>query len=157
MPPLHLPACPVVTRQEAGKTWIFDPLRRKYVVLTPEEWVRQHFVHLLLGAGGYARTLIRAETGVRVNRLARRTDLLVYTRTGDPYLLVECKAPAVPLTAGVFEQAARYNHTLQAPYLVLTNGLETRCWARVAGSQTYQPMTQLPRPDQPPPPHTDGQ
>ncbi|MGB3617314.1 MAG: type I restriction enzyme HsdR N-terminal domain-containing protein [Catalinimonas sp.] len=144
MPPLNLPACNVALRDEDGKTWVLDVLRRKYVVLTPEEWVRQHFIQLLIGPGGYPRTLLRTEAGLHVNRQARRSDLLAYDRAGRPYLLVECKAPTVALAPQVFEQAARYNYTLRAPFLAVTNGMETRCWAFDGTTGRYAIQAQLP-------------
>ncbi|MBO9637589.1 MAG: type I restriction enzyme HsdR N-terminal domain-containing protein [Siphonobacter aquaeclarae] len=102
---------------------IFCELRRKWLVLTPEEWVRQHFARLLTDTFGYPRALLRSEGGLSVNRMGRRSDLVMYDRDGAPFLLVECKAPEVQITNAVLEQAERYNHVIRAPYLVLTNGL----------------------------------
>lgn len=103
---------------------IFCELRRKWLVLTPEEWVRQHFARLLTDTYRYPRSLLRSEGGLSVNRLSRRSDLVMYDRAGAPFLLVECKAPEVRITAAVLEQAERYNYVIRAPYLVLTNGLD---------------------------------
>lgn len=102
-------------------------LRRRYLVLTPEEWVRQHVINLLLTRYAYPASLMRIEGGLRVHRLAKRTDLVVYDRDGLPFLLLECKAPTVPLTRAVVEQALRYNLTLRAPYLAVSNGVEFFC------------------------------
>jgi len=106
---------------------VYCLLRRRYLVLTPEEWVRQHVIHLLLTRYAYPAALMRIEGGLRVHRLAKRTDLVVYDRAGSPFLLLECKAPTVPLTRAVVEQALRYNLTLNAPYLAVSNGVEFFC------------------------------
>jgi hypothetical protein len=106
---------------------VYCLLRRRYLVLTPEEWVRQHVIHRLLSHYAYPAALMRIEGGLRVNRLAKRTDLVVYDRGGAPFLLLECKAPDVPLTRAVVEQALRYNLTLRAPYLAVSNGMAFFC------------------------------
>lgn len=126
-PPLALPAFDCKRTEIDGKPHVYCLLRRRYLVLTPEEWVRQHVIHLLLTRYAYPAALMRIEGGLRVNRLAKRTDLVVYDRDGAPFLLLECKAPAVPLTRAVVEQALRYNLTLHAPYLAVSNGMEFFC------------------------------
>lgn len=126
---LNLPEFDCKLTEINGKPYIFDLLRRKHVRLTPEEWVRQHVVNLLINHYQYPKTLIRSEGGVILNATQKRTDLLAFTRAGKPFLLVECKASHVPLTQAVFDQAARYNHVHQAPYLVITNGLTHYCCA----------------------------
>jgi len=130
-PPLTLPAYDCKLTEIGGKAHIHCLLRRRPLVLTPEEWVRQHFIHLLLSQYAYPPALMRIEGGLRVHRLARRTDLVVYDRAGAPFLLLECKAPDVKLTPAVLDQAARYNLSLNAPHLVLSNGREHFCF-RVA-------------------------
>ncbi len=127
METLNLPAFDYKIKQIEGKPYIFDLLRRKYIRVTPEEWVRQHIVHLLISHYQYPKALIRTEGGLTLNQLQKRTDVLVFDREGKPYLLVECKAPSVPLTQAVFDQIARYNHVHQAPYLVISNGLTHYC------------------------------
>lgn len=124
---LNLPAFDYKIKQIEGKPYIFDSLRRKYVRITPEEWVRQHVVHLLISHYEYPKALIRTEGGLTLNQLQKRTDVVVFDRTGQPFLLVECKAPTISLTQSVFDQAARYNHVHRAPYLVVTNGLTHYC------------------------------
>lgn len=124
LPPLNLPPYDHrLQRQADGKVYILDPLRRKYLLLTPEEWVRQHVVQLLL-AQGFPKGLIGLEQGLKVHRLQKRTDILVYDRQGRPYFLIECKAPQVALKEQVFEQIGRYNMALKAPYLGITNGMQ---------------------------------
>ena len=124
---LNLPAFDHKIKQVEGKAYIFDLLRRKYVRLSPEEWVRQHIVHLLLTHYQYPKALIRPEGGLLLNQTPKRTDVVVFDRTGQPYLIVECKAPHVPLSQAVFDQVARYNHVHKAPYVVISNGLTHYC------------------------------
>ncbi len=127
MDALNLPEFDCKLTEIDGKPYIFDLLRRRYVRLTPEEWVRQHMINLLMQHYQYPRTLIRAEGGVVLNATQKRTDLLTFSRDGSPYLLIECKAPHIPLNQAVFDQVARYNHVHKAPYLVITNGLTHYC------------------------------
>jgi hypothetical protein len=127
MDALNLPAFGHKLSKIGGKPHIFDALRRKYVRLTPEEWVRQHMVHLLLNQYAYPKALIRCEGGLTLNQTQKRTDLLVFDREGKPFLLVECKAPHVAISQAVFDQIARYNHIHRAPYLIVTNGLMHYC------------------------------
>ncbi|MCY7352982.1 MAG: type I restriction enzyme HsdR N-terminal domain-containing protein [Cytophagaceae bacterium] len=127
-PPLTLPAFECKLTEIAGKPHIYCLVRRKHLVLTPEEWVRQHFINLLSTRYEYPLALMRIEGGLRLNRLAKRTDLVVYDREGRPFLVLECKAPTVRLTPAVLEQAARYNHVLQAPYLAVSNGMDHFCF-----------------------------
>ena len=127
MDALNLPAFAHKLKQIDGKPYIFDLLRRKYVRITPEEWVRQHVVHLLINQYQYPKSLIKTEGGVVLNTLQKRTDLVVFDRAGQPFLVVECKAPHIPLSQAVFDQIARYNHVHKAPYLFITNGLTHYC------------------------------
>ncbi len=121
---LKLPAIDARIRKGEGeKEEIFDPLRKKYVALTPEEWVRQHMIHYLLGHLGYPSSLVTVEAGLSYGKRKKRTDIVVHGRNGRPVMIVECKAPHVPLTQEVLQQAAMYNMPLQVSYLVLTNGL----------------------------------
>ena len=124
---LNLPAFEHKTKQVDGKAYIFDLIRRKYVRLSPEEWVRQHIVNLLLTHYAYPKALIRAEGGLTLNLVQKRTDVVAFDRSGQPFLVVECKAPHIPLTQSVFDQIARYNHVHRAPYVVITNGLTHYC------------------------------
>jgi hypothetical protein len=107
---------------EKGRV-IFDPVRRKYVALTPEEWVRQNFLQYLIQVKKTPQTLIRVEMSLELNGLAKRSDIVVHNRMGNPVLAVECKAATVKITQPAFEQLARYNLLLNVPYLVVTNGL----------------------------------
>ena len=127
MKTLKLPQfdCKIINKE--GKNIIFDCIRKKYILLTPEEWVRQHFVHYLIDHLQYPKTLISVEGGLQYNRMHKRSDIVVYTRNTLPFMLIECKAPEVRISQRVFEQAAVYNQTLKATYLVVTNGMEHFC------------------------------
>jgi hypothetical protein len=132
---LNLPPFAYKVTQIGEKPHIYDVVRRKYVLITPEEWVRQHLLHLLLNQYQYPKALIRAESGLRYNKLAKRTDLVVYDRAGLPFLLVECKAASVKLCHATFEQAVRYNAVLKARYLLISNGLEHRIFELLEGAE----------------------
>ncbi len=119
---LSLPPFEYKLRKAEGKLWIFDVIRKKYVVLAPEEWVRQHFVNYLL-TNGYPRSLIRVEGGLHYNQRLKRSDIVVYDRDGAPWMIIECKAPDIKLSEKSLFQASVYNATLRARYLAVTNGL----------------------------------
>jgi hypothetical protein len=125
---LNLPAYDCEITENEGKKFIFDTIRRKDIVLTPEEWVRQHFIHLLINELGFAKGLIKIESGMLYHQLNKRTDILVYDKAAKPYLLIECKAPKVPLNKKVISQATVYNKILKAPFIAITNGLKTFCF-----------------------------
>lgn len=146
MVPLNLPPRELrLGVDAAGHTCVFDPLRRKSVVLTPEEWVRQHFVAFLIAELGYPPALMANEVGVRLNGLQRRCDTVVWNRTdASPLVILEYKAPSVEITAQVFDQIARYNMVLLAPYLIVTNGLRHFCCRLDADSRTYSFLREIP-------------
>lgn len=110
-------------KEGPGENTIYDPLRKKYVTLTPEEWVRQHFVNYLVEHLGYPPGLIGIEVGFRLNSMLRRADILVHDRSGAPVMIVECKAPQVKITQEVFDQIINYNFSYGVRYLVVTNGI----------------------------------
>ncbi len=120
---LNLPEYSFRITTQNGKEMIFDPLRRKYVRLTPEEWVRQNFVRYLVNEGKYPSGLIGIEVSFVFNRLKKRADILVHNRMGEPVMVVECKSPDVRLDDDVFDQIATYNLQFRVPYLVVTNGM----------------------------------
>lgn len=124
---LNLPSYDCKTKQVDGKAYIFDLIRRKYVRLSPEEWVRQHIVNLLLTHYAYPKALIRSEGGLTLNQTQKRTDVVVFDRQGQPFLIVECKAPHIQLSQSVFDQISRYNHVHRAPYIVISNGMLHYC------------------------------
>ncbi len=123
MQPLNFPAYKFKIKSNENKYLIFDIVRKKYVSLTPEEWVRQHCVWFLIEEKKYPLSLISVERKITVNNLTKRTDIVVYNQKGLPYILVECKAPSVKITQVSFDQIARYNLKLNAAYLIVTNGL----------------------------------
>ncbi|MTI32794.1 type I restriction enzyme HsdR N-terminal domain-containing protein [Xanthovirga aplysinae] len=124
---LNLPDIAPKIKKEGLNNLIFDFIRKKYLVLTPEEWVRQHFVHYLVNQLKYPKGLIQLEGGLKYNRLSKRSDIVVFDQLGEAFLLTECKAPSVKITSKVFEQAATYNYSLKAKFVVVTNGLQHFC------------------------------
>ena len=124
---LNLPEFAFSVREQGQSKQIFDSVRKRFVSLTPEEWVRQHFLRFMIEHRKYPASLIAIEKLVKVNTLSQRTDIVVYNREGKPWMIVECKASSVKVSHETFLQAARYNLTLQVPYMALTNGLEHYC------------------------------
>lgn len=124
---LNLPKYEFTIKNGEPSRLIFDEIRKKYVVLTPEEWVRQHFVRYLIEEKGFARGLIAIEKQLIVNGLKRRTDVVLFDQKATPRMIVECKAPSVPISQSTFEQIAFYNMDLQVDFLVVTNGINHYC------------------------------
>ena len=124
MQKLNLPSYNFKFKSSENKTLIFDKLRKKYMVLTPEEWVRQHFVYFLIEEKKYPISLIALEKQLTINNRKKRTDILVFNTAGNHKIIVECKAPSIKITQATFDQIARYNLKLKATYLIVTNGLE---------------------------------
>lgn len=122
--PLNLPAYPFKLKQSEDITYIFDEIRKKFLVLTPEEWVRQHIVQYMIQEKGYPKSLIKLEGGMKLHSLQKRTDIVAFNSAGQKVLLVECKAPAVKISQKVFDQIARYNIVHKIPLLAVTNGLQ---------------------------------
>lgn len=120
---LTLPFYPFKLTQKLGQYYIFDEIRKKQILLTPEEWVRQHFIQFLINEKKFPKSLIQVEGGLVLNALQKRTDILVYNLKGEKLMIIECKAPNIKLNQDVFDQAARYNLVHKAPYLAITNGL----------------------------------
>lgn len=121
--PLNLPSFEAKVSQKEEKYFIYDAIRKKEVVLTPEEWVRQHFIHFLINHHGYSINYIKVEKQIKVNTRLKRFDALVYNKEGIPFLLLEFKAPEVKITQATFGQIATYNMELKVPYLIVSNGL----------------------------------
>lgn len=122
--PLNLPQYQFKLKQEGNTPFIFDEIRKKYLVLTPEEWVRQHFVKYLITEKGYPRSLVRLEGGLTLNTLKKRTDIVLFNNMGEKILMVECKAPQVKISQSTFDQIARYNVVHKVRLLAVTNGLQ---------------------------------
>lgn len=124
---LKIPTYPQKLKNEGGKQFIFDQVRRKYLVLTPEEFVRQNLVSFLIQHVKYPSTLMAIEMGIKVNNLQKRCDVVVYNRSGNPFMILECKAPSVKTDQKVIDQILRYNMKLRTPYLAISNGNSTFC------------------------------
>lgn len=115
------------TEEREGKKFIFDEVRKKFVSLTPEEWVRQHILHYLIHDKGFPKSLIAVERGIELNGLQKRFDVVVFTNDGKPKIIIECKAPEEKLDEKVFAQIARYNLSLRVDFLWVTNGEKNFC------------------------------
>lgn len=120
---LNFPKYSFRFKNSENKVSIFDDIRKKFVVLQPEEWVRQHCVHFLRYEKGFPKSLINVEKELTVNQLKKRYDIVVYNSNGTIHLIVECKAPSVTINQDTFDQIARYNLALKASYLMVTNGI----------------------------------
>ncbi|HEY1008705.1 MAG TPA: type I restriction enzyme HsdR N-terminal domain-containing protein [Daejeonella sp.] len=141
---LNLPQYPFRLKQEDDTLSIFDEIRKKFLVLTPEEWVRQHFVQFLIREKGYPRSLVKLEGGLKLNSRQKRSDILLFNNSGEKVVLVECKAPAIKISQETFDQAARYNFVYRVQYLVVTNGLEHFCAEIDFGNEQYKFLSDLP-------------
>ena len=141
---LNLPSFEYKLKEVNGKVWIFDGIRKKYIVLTPEEWVRQHFINYLIQHLNYPKALFKVETGLSYNRLAKRTDIIVFNRQGEPWMVIECKAPHIQLDEQAARQVSMYSKTLNVRYLVLTNGIKHLCFDVL---QELKHLTELPEYD----------
>jgi len=121
---LNLPTYSFKIKSKENILYIFDILRKKNVVLTPEEWVRQNYIQFLISEKKYPKSLIAIEKQLKINNLIKRTDILIFDKNGLPYIIVECKSPKVKITQDVFDQIAKYNLKLKAKYLIVTNGIK---------------------------------
>ncbi len=123
MQELNFPKYPFRFKSSENKLAVFDEIRKKFILLTPEEWVRQNVVQFLLKEKKYPKSLINVEKVIKINDLIKRYDIVVYNSDGSIFLLVECKAPHIKITQETFNQIARYNLALKAEHLMVTNGL----------------------------------
>ena len=130
--------------KEGVRKQIFDAIRKKYVVLTPEEWVRQNFLQYLIRDKKFPASLIAVEAGLKYNQLQKRADVLVYDKQGNPHLMVECKAPEVKITQDVFDQVAHYNMSFKVKYLVVTNGLNHFCCQMDYSDNSFHYLKDIP-------------
>jgi hypothetical protein len=142
--PLNLPPYEARIKDEKGRRTIFDFLRRRYVALTPEEWVRQHFVHFLVEHKGYPKGLLANEKELRVGEKKLRCDTLLYNRVLAPQMIIEYKAPDVALTQRVFDQITVYNMLLRVDYLIVSNGLQHYCCRMDYEQQRYEFLKEIP-------------
>ncbi|MFY0483058.1 type I restriction enzyme HsdR N-terminal domain-containing protein [Flavobacterium sp. PLA-1-15] len=123
MQQLNFPTYNFRFKNSENKTAIFDEIRKKFIILTPEEWVRQNVVQYLLQEKKYPKSLINVEKLLKINGLVKRYDVVVFNNDGSIFILVECKGQEIKISQTTFDQIARYNMTLQAEYLMVTNGL----------------------------------
>jgi hypothetical protein len=130
------------TRKEGGKDQIFDPQRKRWVVVTPEEWVRLNFVQYLINVKKYPSTLIAIEKELQLGELKKRFDILVYNKDHQPWMMIECKSMKVVLDESVLHQLLRYNISIPVPFLVVTNG--SHCFAGARKGGTLQVLSELP-------------
>ena len=127
MPQLNLPNADLKIKLVEGTTQVFDAVRKKYFILTPEEWVRQHFIYFLNAEKKYPLGLMGVEKLVKYNDMRTRADIVLYNNQGRPNMIVECKSPKVKITQDTFNQIAKYNSHLKVQYLVVTNGIKHYC------------------------------
>lgn len=144
LPPLNLPPVDLKIRREGNLVKVYDPLRDKYVNLTPEEFVRQHFTAYLINNLHFPPSIMANEVGIRLNDTLKRCDTVVYGSDGAPLVIVEYKAPGVPITQNVFDQIVRYNMELKARYLIVSNGMRHYCCVNDYAAGTYHFIPRIP-------------
>jgi len=145
MQKLNLPPSDFKLKSEEGNQFIFDIVRKKYLVLTPEEWVRQHFIHLMVNHLAYPKSLIKVETGLAYFKSAKRSDIMLCDREGGNFLLVECKAADVKIDRKALNQVSVYNKELKARYVALTNGMVHFIWEYRSDENKYYQLKEFPK------------
>lgn len=144
MEELNLPRFQFKVKETEKGRLIWDEFRKKYVVLTPEEWVRQHFLKFLNGHLGYPKSLLKTEFEIKYNKLKKRPDIVAYDNYGSALMVVECKAPEVKISNDTFQQASIYNQILKARFLVITNGMDHFCCEQNIETGTFQFLEKIP-------------
>ncbi len=144
MEQLNLPTYSFKIKTDGQRKLIFDTIRKKYIALTPEEWVRQNFIRFLNEAKNYPLSLMAVELHQKIFKSVRRSDILVFNNSGEPFMIVECKAPGIRLDNKVFEQAAGYNVQFKTNYLVVTNGLQHFCCLLNHDAGTWEFLKDIP-------------
>lgn len=129
-------------KNENGKEFIFDPLRKKWLVLTPEEWVRQNFIQYLIKIKKYPATLIAIEKEILLGELKKRFDILVYDNSHQPWMMIECKAADVKLNEDTLQQVLRYNMSIPVQFIVITNGNTNFAWQKI--NNGLEPILEIP-------------
>lgn len=142
---LNLPKYDFKLKRVEGSKFIFDEVRKKYVKLTPEEWVRQNLVQYLHHQKKYPLSLMSIEHALKYNGMSKRADILCFNKEGKPLLMVECKASSVKINQNVFEQIARYNFDLQVPFLMVSNGLDHYCCRMNYETRSFDFLKELPQ------------
>ena len=144
MKKLNLPSYDFKFKTVNQKTQIFDSIRKKYIMLTPEEWVRQNFISFLTIEKKYPASLIAVESGLRYNTQKKRSDIVIYSNQGKPFIIIECKAPEVAITNETFEQISRYNSTLKLELGIVTNGMQHFCFKIDYEANTFEFLSDIP-------------
>lgn len=147
MQKLNFPEYSFRFKNSENRAMVFDEIRKKFVVLTPEEWVRLHVVQFLLNEHQYPKGLINVEKQLKLNNTTKRYDIVVFNRDGTVFMIVECKAPSIPISQLTFDQIARYNLTLDAQYLMVTNGLEHYFCQMDFKNKRYNFLKNVPNPN----------
>ena len=140
----NLPSYNIKIIEKDGKKYVYDALRRKEVALTPEEWVRQHFINYLVSMKSFPPERMANEVTIRLNGLSKRCDTVVYDDYMNPLLIAEYKAPDIPVSTTVFEQIVRYNYRLKVPYLIVSNGITHYCCHIDYRQMTYNFLRKIP-------------
>ena len=143
-PPLNLPPVELRLKKEGKILKVFDPLRKKFVALTPEEYVRQHFTAWMTECLGYPASLMNNEVSLKLNNTSRRCDTVVFRSDGSPSVIVEYKAPTVSISQSVFDQIARYNLALRSRFVVVSNGMSHFCCEMDYANDTYRFLPRIP-------------
>jgi hypothetical protein len=141
---LNLPEYTFRLKKTDQRTYIFDDIRKKFVLLTPEEWVRQNFLMYLVNEKDFPKSLISVEAGLKLYKTYKRTDIVVYNNSGTTLLIVECKGPEVRITEKVFDQIVRYNMALNAGFLIVTNGINHYCCQLDYQNSSYLFLKEIP-------------
>ncbi len=144
MQELNFPSFKFRIKNSENKLFIFDVIRKKFVVLQPEEWVRQHCIHFLLTEKNYPISLINVEKELKVNDLRKRYDIVIFNPDGSIHVIVECKSHKIKIDQSTFDQIARYNLTLNATYLMVTNGINHYYCAMDLQEKRYQFLKDIP-------------
>lgn len=143
MQQLNLPFYQITLKEENGKHFIYDDIRKKYLSLTAEEWVRQNFIKYLISEKNVPASLVVIEKGLKLNQLTKRADVLIY-KDSSPMVLIECKAPNVKISQDTFDQISRYNLTFKVPYLIVTNGMNHYCCQIDFENNSYVFLEEIP-------------
>lgn len=141
---LNFPEYHFKIKTENQRSQIFDSVRKKFVALTPEEWVRQNMIQYLINEKKFPASLIAVEMGIKYNELQKRCDVVVYDKTRNPFVIVECKAPEIKITEEVFQQIAAYNFVIKTKYLIVTNGLNHYCCKMEYEKNGYSFLDEIP-------------
>jgi len=144
MQSLNFPSYTFRVKNRENKDLIFDVIRKKFIVLTPEEWVRQHVIQYLIQNKDYPLSHINVEKQIKLNGLSKRYDIVIFNPNGNLHLLVECKAPQISISQKTFDQIAQYNFKLDAKYLMVTNGMEHFYCQMDLKNEKYQFLPEIP-------------